>query len=239
MNYEEFRTAVCDLLGGLEKEWDVVHDWGVPPVDTITGNAANFDAEMEMEYDFIQLERDKGVFYSFISFPVKALFNYYQKEGWNAAVRELQKHIPKETKENNKPVDYPAKLNEEGKKLYERLRSLRSEIAMKKQVPAYIIFTNRTLYEMCRIQPATMEELLFVYGVGEKNSKEYGQEFLDAIKDFTKGGKLILEKAELEVDSVNAEPDIHSADEFEADDLGGVVARTWRRGVMDPDLIKG
>ena len=213
MNYEEFRTAVCDLLGGLEKEWDVVHDWGVPPVDPITGNAANFDAEMEMEYDFIQLEREKGVFYSFISFPVKALFNYYQKEGWSAAVRELQKHIPKETKENNKPVDYPAKLNEEGKKLYERLRSLRSEIAMKKQVPAYIIFTNRTLYEMCRIQPATMEELLFVYGVGEKNSKEYGQEFLDAI--------------------------IHSADEFEADDLGGVVARTWRRGVMDPDLIKG
>ena len=110
---------------------------------------------------------------------------------------------------------------------------------MKKQVPAYIIFTNRTLYEMCRIQPATMEELLFVYGVGEKNSKEYGQEFLDAIKDFTKGGKLILEKAELEVDSADAEPDIHSADEFEADDLGGVVARTWRRGVMDPDLIKG
>ena len=67
----------------------------------------------------------------------------------------------------------------------------------------------------------------------------YGQEFLDAIKNFTKGGKLILEKAELEVDSADAEPDIHSADEFEADDLGGVVARTWRRGVMDPDLIKG
>ena len=238
MNYEEFRSAVCDLMKGLEKEWTVIHDWGIPPVDPITGNAANFDAEMEMEYDFIQLERDKGVFYSFISFPVKALFNYYQKEGWNAAVRELQKHLPRETKENKKQVDYPAKLNEEGKELYERLRSLRAEIAMKKQVPAYFIFTNRTLYEMCRIQPATMEELLFAYGVGEKNSKEYGQEFLDAIKDFTKGGRLILEKTEHEEDPVDTEQDIHSADNFEADDLGGVVARPWRRGVMDPAVFQ-
>ena len=238
MNYEEFRSAVCDLMKGLEKEWTVIHDWGIPPVDPITGNAANFDAEMEMEYDFIQLERDKGVFYSFISFPVKALFNYYQKEGWNAAVRELQKHIPRETKENKKQVDYPAKLNEEGKELYERLRSLRAEIAMKKQVPAYFIFTNRTLYEMCRIQPATMEELLFAYGVGEKNSKEYGQKFLDAIKDYTKGGRLILEKAEHDADPVDTEQDIHSADNFEADDLGGVVARPWRRGVMDPAVFQ-
>lgn len=239
MNYEEFRTAVCDLLGGMEKEWAVVHDWGIPPVDPITGNAANFDAEMDMEYDFIQLEKEKGVFYTFISFPVKALFNYYQKEGWNAAVRELRRHIPAEKAGNSKAVDYPAKLNEEGKELYEKLRSLRAEIAVKKQVPAYFIFTNRTLYEMCRIQPSAMEELLLVYGVGEKNSKEHGQEFLDAIKEFTKGRRRILEKAEVETGSVDSETDIHSADEFEADDLGGVVARPWRRGVMDPDLIKG
>ena len=239
MNYDEFRTAVCDLLGVMEKEWSVIHDWGIPPVDPVTGNAANFDAEMDMEYDFIQLEREKGVFYTFVSFPVKALFNYYQKEGWNAAVRELRRHIPVEKTGNNKVIDYSAKLNEEGKELYEKLKSLRAEIALKKQVPVYLVFTNRTLYEMCRIQPATMEELLLVYGVGEKNSKEHGQEFLDAIKEFTKGRKRFLEKQADETDIVGAEPDIHSADEFEADDLGGVVARTWRRGVMDPDLIKG
>ena len=212
MNYVEFRTAVCGLLEGLEKDWSVTQDWGIPSVNPITGNAANFDAEMEMEYDFIQLERERGVFYTFISFPVKALFDYYQKEGWNAAVRELQKHIFKQIKDSNKAVDYPAKLNEEGKELYEILRSLRAEIALKKQVPAYIIFTNRTLYEMCRSQPATMDELRLVYGVGEKNSKVYGKEFLDAIKDYTNGRRRIMEKAADDAEMADTGSDIHSAD---------------------------
>ena len=97
---------------------------------------------------------------------------------------------------------------------------------MKKQVPPYIIFTNRTLYEMCRIQPATMEELLFVYGVGEKNSKEYGQEFLDAIKDFTKGGSLFWKRRNFKE---YGEPDIHSVDEIEAE-----ISRAGRgQGVKD------
>ena len=127
MNYEEFRTAVCDLLGGLEKEWDVVHDWGIPPVDPITGNAANSDAEMEWNMISFSWKRRKECSILSIPFPVKPLFNLYQKEGWECrcpgAVRSI---FPTNQKKTRGVVDYGAKLNEEGKKLYETLRSLRA-----------------------------------------------------------------------------------------------------------------
>ena len=74
-----------------------------------------------------------------------------------------------------------------GKELYERLRGLRSQIALEKQLPSYFIFTNRTLFEMTCHQPETMEELRALYGVGEKNSVDYGQVFLDAILEFKNG----------------------------------------------------
>ena len=221
MNYEEFRTAVCTLTGGFEKDWDVIHDWGTPPVNPVTGEAANSDAAMEMEYDYIVLEKEEGMFYAFYSFPVKPLFNLYQKEGWDVACRELLKHLPDQKKESG-VVDYGAKLNEEGKKLYETLRSLRARIAATKQVPPYVIFTNRTLYEMCCSQPATMEELLEVFGVGEKNSKEYGQQFLDEITEFTDGKKKNLEREEA----------------GSLEDYKGPVVRPMFRGVIDPEIFK-
>ena len=161
------------------------------------------------------------MFYAFYSFPVKPLFNLYQKEGWDVACRELLKHLPDQKKESG-VVDYGAKLNEEGKKLYETLRSLRARIAATKQVPPYVIFTNRTLYEMCCSQPATMEELLEVFGVGEKNSKEYGQQFLDEITEFTDGKKKNLEREE----------------DGSLEDYKGPVVRPMFRGVIDPEIFK-
>jgi oxaloacetate decarboxylase beta subunit len=55
---------------------------------------------MEMEYDYIVLEKEEGMFYAFYSFPVKPLFNLYQKEGWDVACRELLKHLPDQKKES-------------------------------------------------------------------------------------------------------------------------------------------
>ena len=40
---------------------------------------------------------------------------------------------------------------------------------------------------MCCHQPGTMEELRALYGVGEKNSRDYGQVFLEAITGFKDG----------------------------------------------------
>ncbi len=74
----------------------------------------------------------------------------------------------------------PAKI--ERSPLYEALRALRAEIAAREGVPAFVIFSNATLQDMCARQPTTKTELLEVSGVGRVKSGKYGDEFLSCIK---------------------------------------------------------
>ena len=68
--------------------------------------------------------------------------------------------------------------------LMERLQKLRSHLARRASVPAYVIFSNQTLREMCAKQPRDEYEMLRVSGVGELKMKKYGRAFLDAIDDW-------------------------------------------------------
>ena len=66
--------------------------------------------------------------------------------------------------------------------LFEELRSLRTQIAKKKKVPPYFIFSDKTLGDMCHILPRNKDEFLMVSGVGEKKCREYGQQFLSVVE---------------------------------------------------------
>ena len=66
--------------------------------------------------------------------------------------------------------------------LFDHLRHLRKEIATREHVPPYVVFSDATLKDMCRVQPATLDEMLDVKGIGEMKLHKYGQEFLDCIK---------------------------------------------------------
>ena len=106
-------------------------------------------------------------------------------------VRDLEKYTRRESRgaKRTRGIDYEARLNEEGAALYGKLRELRSRIAAGKQLPPYFVFMNRSLYEMCCRQPSTLEELRGIYGVGEKNSGEYGEMFLKEIRKYTGGSR--------------------------------------------------
>lgn len=62
--------------------------------------------------------------------------------------------------------------------LYERFRNLRSEIASENEVPAYVIFGDKTLKEFCSKLPITKEEMLDINGVGLVKFEKYGEQFL-------------------------------------------------------------
>ena len=66
----------------------------------------------------------------------------------------------------------------DGDSLYERLRAVRTELAREQGVPPYIICSNATLEDMCRVHPRTAEELLDVSGIGESKARRYGERFL-------------------------------------------------------------
>ena len=65
--------------------------------------------------------------------------------------------------------------------LFAKLKELRSGIAAEENVPAYIVFTNHSLHDMCRKKPRTLQDFLDVSGVGEAKAAKYGTEFLACI----------------------------------------------------------
>ena len=68
--------------------------------------------------------------------------------------------------------------------LWEHLRALRRAIAQELEVPAYVIFHDKTLKEMTRARPTTRQALLAVSGVGETKADRYGDRFIAAIIDW-------------------------------------------------------
>jgi ATP-dependent DNA helicase RecQ len=73
--------------------------------------------------------------------------------------------------------------------LLDALKVLRTKLAQKENVPAYIVFSNATLSDMASKQPGSMEEFFSVSGVGEVKAKRYGAAFLEAIEDWLKANK--------------------------------------------------
>jgi ATP-dependent DNA helicase RecQ len=74
------------------------------------------------------------------------------------------------------------KSNEE---LFERLRLLRNRIAADQRVPAYIVFSDATLWDMCRKLPVNHTEFMDVNGVGQAKLEKYGELFIEEIRAYT------------------------------------------------------
>lgn len=68
--------------------------------------------------------------------------------------------------------------------LLDALKALRKSIASKKSVPAYVIFTDATLIDMCKKCPETPDEMLEVSGVGRTKLEKFGKQFLEEITKF-------------------------------------------------------
>lgn len=68
--------------------------------------------------------------------------------------------------------------------LFNILKQIRSEIASKKGVPAFLIFSDASLADMCKKLPVTPEEFLSVNGVGENKLNQYGDRFISAISEY-------------------------------------------------------
>lgn len=68
--------------------------------------------------------------------------------------------------------------------LLDALKALRKSIASKNSVPAYVIFTDATLIDMCKKCPETPDEMLEVSGVGRTKLEKFGKEFLEVIAKF-------------------------------------------------------
>jgi ATP-dependent DNA helicase RecQ len=65
--------------------------------------------------------------------------------------------------------------------LWEALRACRQELANEHNVPAYVIFHDKTLHEMLAYRPKTASEMLGISGVGQTKLDRYGERFLSVL----------------------------------------------------------
>ena len=78
----------------------------------------------------------------------------------------------------------PTELEGEDAELFRRLRALRAKAARFQGIPAYMVFSDKTLREMAVRRPATMAQLRAVGGVGSAKAERYGRQFLEEIQNF-------------------------------------------------------
>ena len=82
-----------------------------------------------------------------------------------------------ESKKRGRPNDYD-------KNLFELLRKERTVIAKRRNLPPYLIFSDKTLHEMARCFPISRGAMLQISGVGQVKMEQYGEFFCKAIKKF-------------------------------------------------------
>lgn len=95
--------------------------------------------------------------------------------------REKITALMKEEVKTKSPAE---KGGEYDQTLFERLRSVRKRFADIQQVPPYIIFSDRTLQDMCRRFPSTLPEINKIGGVGDTKLERYGEDFIAEIRRY-------------------------------------------------------
>lgn len=61
--------------------------------------------------------------------------------------------------------------------LFEHLRTLRKKLADEAGVPPFVIFSDKTLRDLCAKRPTTLEDMLSVSGIGQHKLQQYGEVF--------------------------------------------------------------
>ena len=96
------------------------------------------------------------------------------------------KTIPPASKENNVASSWKVQTNPE---VFAELKKVRLELARERSVPAFVVFSDKTLLQMARDMPTTKHQFLAINGVGRTKLEEFYHQFQEVITKF-KGKKI-------------------------------------------------
>ena len=99
-------------------------------------------------------------------------------------VRTIKKAEPAKSKGNVSKSRSGVTTYRFNPNLLDELKTLRASLARKRGLPAYVIFTDASIIDMCKLLPTTNEQFLRVSGVGEKKLQTYGEAFMDVIRKY-------------------------------------------------------
>ena len=96
---------------------------------------------------------------------------------------EREMRVRKRASAPRATIARPRALDGSTRARFERLRAHRAQIARARGVPAYVVAMDRTLIEMASRAPRSHAELLDVFGMGPARVEQYGDGFLDVLRD--------------------------------------------------------
>ena len=99
--------------------------------------------------------------------------------GKHLTLKVKKAQSPKKGTRRSGDTPLPKNIDRE---LYERLRAFRRETADRRGVPAYVIFTDMTLREICAVRPTNVYELLTIRGISEERVQKYGTAIINIIR---------------------------------------------------------
>lgn len=130
----------------------------------LSSHVVNMDYEDQYRTNVFTIYEDNNKSNSYFSYTQKS-----NKSNKSSKSKELSIQVPQGEK----------------KVLYDDLRKLRLKLARTKGVPPYIIFSDKTLADMCTKLPSNKAEMMEVVGVGENKYDMYGEKFLKVIKQYS------------------------------------------------------
>jgi ATP-dependent DNA helicase RecQ len=101
--------------------------------------------------------------------------------------------------------------------LFDKLRSLRRTIASEAGLPPYVIFSDNTLRELSAKYPTSKYEMLGIKGVGEKKYDEYGEKFIEIIRQY-------IEDNNIQVSTINYSESITKRAKKKSDEPSYVIS---------------
>ncbi len=112
-------------------------------------------------------------------------------EGWQVlkgkATIELRKDMAtgaagKPSQRDRKAAAASAVVGEVDSVLFDALKALRTRLAQEQKVPAYVVFSDRTLAELATHKPTSTRAFREIHGVGDAKLERYGAAFLEVVQ---------------------------------------------------------
>jgi len=168
------RSMIIDILRGsknkkvLDNSFETLSTWGILQKTSVWRIRCIMDFLIDEGY-LIRKEGD----YSIVK--LGSAIKIFE-EG-----KRLFMRLPEQEPTQLKQHAHEVIQTEENKTLFDKLRNLRKEIAIKEGVPAYIIFHDTSLRDMSKKVPTTLAQFSAIFGVGSKKLEKYGKIFTDFI----------------------------------------------------------
>ena len=163
---KEPMQIIVDILKGKETDYILSKEYDKLSVYGIMNDSAESQIELYIEY-FVKrqlISRDDDGILSLENSGKEVLFK-------GRRIRKLT-DVKKNKDTQASPIDL---------KLLTQLKIIRKDLANKSGMPAFVIFTDKTLEAMARLRPKDEKEFLLIPGVSQKKAEKFGKIFLSHI----------------------------------------------------------